>query len=173
VNINANTTENFWKLNPDLLIPEEFKKLYLNDKTKDKSQSSRIMWVIYLIYHPDSPFANLPHEAIVRLVLKDYLKDPKFDIYQYKEQIKLFEDLILTPGQKQLAQWYKMMNDRQSFIKSLKFTEDSWEMIDKMAVSTLKIYENLKKIQDILEKEKGQGTTKGNSEESASEKGLI
>ena len=49
---------NFWKVNPQLKIPEVFSKLYRNDKSKGKHDSSQIMWAIALCYDPESKFSK-------------------------------------------------------------------------------------------------------------------
>jgi hypothetical protein len=44
----------FWDEYPELKIPKEFNELYSKDKSKNKVNSSRIMWAIHLHSHPES-----------------------------------------------------------------------------------------------------------------------
>lgn len=76
--LNGTIEDNFWLFNPEMKIPEVFASLYKSDKSKNKEDSSRLMWGIYLIYHRKSKFYNLPLEDKERLVAKDYLKNEKF-----------------------------------------------------------------------------------------------
>ncbi len=71
--------KNFWKLHPQLQIPQEFASIYREDKSKTKSKSSQIMWAIALLVDPDSKFANISFPTRKDIISKDFLKDVKFD----------------------------------------------------------------------------------------------
>ena len=45
--------QNFWEVNSDYLLISEFKNLYDSDKSKNKTNSSKILWAIYFAYNPE------------------------------------------------------------------------------------------------------------------------
>lgn len=166
---NFATDVNFWKVNPQLIIPEVFNKLYKEDKSKDKADSSQIMWAIALIYDPESKFINIPLKDRKTLVLKDYLKNPKQELPQ--KAVELYEHLNITPAKRQLIEWSRIMDEKSEFLRTKKYNEATWDMIEKMLSSNTKLYSELERISDMLEREGGEGVVKGGTMESASEKG--
>lgn len=171
--INGTIEDNIWIINPELKVPDVFNKLYSTDKSKNKIDSSNIFWAIYLIYHPTSKFFNLPQQDKERLVNTDFLKQPKFDWSKYKKEINLFETLLLSPAKRQLIQWNRLLDEKSDFIKTIKYTEDTYDMLEKMLASNTKLYAEYDRISKTLEQEGEEGITKGGGEESASEKNLI
>ena len=79
-----NTDLNFWKLHPQLKVPLPFASILEEDKSKNKSKSSQIMWAIALLADPDSKFSNISYNTRKDMIAKDYLKDTKFDWSKYK-----------------------------------------------------------------------------------------
>lgn len=171
--LNGTVEDNFWVMNPELKIPEVYNKLYTSDKSKGKEHSSHLMWGIYLLYHPKSRFFNLEQKMKEELVAKDYLKDEKFKWNSLKKEIELFHRLILTAAKRAIIQWNKMMDERQEFMDTEKYDGDNWEMKDKMAIATPKLYAEYDRIKKSLDEESEEGIIEGGGEESASEKGLI
>ena len=88
--ITFNPDLNFWELNPELKYPEAFAKLYNEDKSKKKAESSKIMNGIYLLLHKDSRYYDLPEKERRTLIIKDYLKLEDFRWEDYKEQQDAF-----------------------------------------------------------------------------------
>ena len=41
---------NFWDVNKELLILEQFSKYYSDDKSKDKQDSSKILWAVFYAF---------------------------------------------------------------------------------------------------------------------------
>ena len=168
---NFDINSNFWKANPQLIIPDAFNKLYESDKGKDKS--SKVMWAIALIYDPASKFFNLPLSERKKIILKDIFKDEKANIDEYKNQISLYEKLTITPAKRQLIEWNRIMDEKSELLRSLKYTTETWEMLEKMLASNTKLYDELNRISESLQKEGQEGVVKGGSVESAAEKGEI
>ena len=171
--LNGTIEDNIWIINPELKIPDVFNKLYSSDKSKNKKDSSDILWGIYLIYHPISKFFNLPQADKEKLVNTDFLKQPKFDWGKYKKEIDLFQKLLLSPAKRQLIQWNRMLDEKTDFIKTMKYDEDTCELYEKLITSNTKLYAEYDRISKTLEQEGEEGITKGGGEESASEKSLI
>jgi hypothetical protein len=165
---------NFWELNPNLLAIKSFKELYDSDtKSKNKTDSSNIMWSVCLIYHPQSTFKNLPlkiREGVVFnfVGIKD-LNDKK-----YKNIIDDFVDLVTTSAQRQLMQWNRILDEKSDFMKEKKYDEESWEMLENMMKSNVSLYKEYERILDALSKDgSSEGKTRGGGLESSSEKGSI
>lgn len=167
------TRANFWKANPQLCIAGALKSLYENDKSKDKEESSRIMWAIALAYDIESKFFNLPLIERKKFISKDYLKNEKFDFDKYKDCIEFYEKLSITPARRQLIVWNTKLDEKTEFLATLPYNAQNAKLIDELLSSNTKLYEALAKISEELVKEGDRGVVKGGSEESLSEKGEL
>lgn len=164
---------NFWKLNPQLCVPEAFKKLYTKDTSKHKDESSRIMWAIAQVYDFNSKLQNLTLEERKELVAKDYLNNVKFKWENYKEQIEVYEKLSLTPAKRQLMLWNRFMDEKTAYMSTLKFNAASSEHITELLLSNGKLFTELDRLTAMLAEEGEGGKVKGGSMESLSEEGKI
>ena len=171
----AQHENNYWDLNPELLLLEEFDKFRFKDKSKDKQDSSKIMWAIFYAFHPESKFFNYPNK--LEVLQKDFIKDPKFKWDSVKNIIDAFKNLVLSDVERALINWNEIMIMRDQSIKDLykKAIEDSdtdeLVKIDKMLANTPKMFEDYKKIKKDYEEEKV--TKKGKSISSISDSGEI
>lgn len=170
---NFNITENIWKNTPGLLSSEVFRNLYDSDKSKGRENSSKVLWALFLCYHPESTWKNLPIKKREELIKKEYLKDPKFNFTKYPKEIGLIEESVLTPAKRQLYEWKRIMDEKTIFMKTLTYDIDTWETLEQMLKSNKSLYEEYKRISDSLEREGSDGVVQGQSIESAAEKGLI
>lgn len=171
----ATHDNNFWELNSDLIILDEFSKLYYKDKSKNKQDSSKILWAIYYCYNPESKFFNYPNKQEV--ILQSFIKDPEFKWDSYKDIIDAYRNIILTDAERALINWNEIMIIRDQSIKDLykKAIEDSdtdeLVKIDKMLANTPKMFEDYKKIKKDYEEEKV--TKKGKTIASLSDTGEL
>ena len=85
----------------------------------------------------------------------------------------LYINLTLTKARKYLRNWEIKLEERDEFIASLKYDEDSAALLDKMMTATKNIWEQYLSILNELEKEEGSGSVKGGGIESLSESGRI
>lgn len=159
---------NFWKSYPEFLLIEEFKTFKLEDK-----DSSQIMWAICLMFHPESNFKNLSYKDREKLICSNLELKKSFKFSDYKDIIKQFEKLTISPAKKHLILWNRIMGERDELLSTLKYDIDNYETIDKMLLNNTKLYSELERITAMLEKEDGDGLVKGGGEESASEKQLL
>ncbi len=162
---------NFWKINPQLRIA--FKEIHDADKSKEKLESSSIMWAIALILDTESKYFNMPILERKQLIAREYLKDASFNFEKYKHEMNLYEKLTITPAKRQLTEWSRIMDEKSELLKSLSYTTETWEIIEKMLKSNKDLYSELERISELLVKEGERGTIKGGSVESASEGGLV
>lgn len=170
---NFEITANFWSINPQLVIPNDFNKLYESDKSKKKDDSSKLMWAIALIVDTESKFYNLSLKERKDIVARDYLKNTKFDWKTLDKQVTTYEKLILTPAQRQLSEWNRLMDEKNEYMKKLKYTGDTADEIEKRLLSNAKLFDELTRLSEMLQKEGEQGLVKGGVSESLSERGEI
>lgn len=167
-----NPEANFWDINPQLKVVSKFAKLYNEDKTKSKAQSSKLMWAIAFVADFDSKFRSLSEDERKKLVAEDYLHDPEFDWNIVDEQIKGWE-IFMSPAQKQMMQWERLMNEKDEWLKTLKFDGNTADEIEKRLMSNIKLYEAYDEIKARLSKESDSGVMMGGGMESLSERGEI
>jgi len=166
-----NIKANFWQVNPQLCAVDPLATLYNGDKSKDKSDSSKIMWAIALVFDIESKYFNIPLDDRKKIIARDYLKNDKFDFNKYKEYIEFYEKLTLTPARRHLIIWNNKLDEKTTFLEGLQYNEQTAELIEKLLISNTKLYAELERISEELVKEGDSGIVKGGSEESISEKG--
>tara|TARA_R100001463_G_scaffold108548_2_gene163089 strand:+ start:2997 stop:3518 length:522 start_codon:yes stop_codon:yes gene_type:complete len=166
------TDVNFWKVHPQLKVPLPFASIYKDDRSKNKSKSSQIMWAIALLVDPDSKFSNISYSNRKDMIAKDYLKDKKFDWGAYKEATVFYERSLISPAKRQLMVWNKKMDEKTLYLDTLTY-EDNADTIEGLLKTNVKLFEDYERLLKLVDKENNEGSTKGGAEESASEKGLI
>jgi hypothetical protein len=166
---------NFWVVNPELSLLKTFDEFRTKDKSKDKSESSKIMWAIYYAYHPESKFFVLPNKLLT--LAQDFLKDPKFNWDKQSKVIDTYCSLVLSDAERALVNWNEIMVMRDTSIKELykkaiaSGDTDELVKIDRMLANTPKMFEDYKKIKRDYEDEKT--TKKGKNIKSLTESGEI
>jgi len=164
---------NFWKVNPQAKIA--FDNIYKNDKSKDKVESSTIMWAIalYVDNSKSNMYRNLSIEDRKDLITEEYLKNSKFDWKLYKEEIDLYKKLNLTKNQSNLLEIEDKLDQRSKVLNDEEYTIDNALDLDKIIINTKSVFEVHRLLKDAVDKEEADSTTRGGRVESASEKGLI
>lgn len=176
---------NFWVTNPGFTYFDTLKTFYKNDKTKGKTNSSKIMWAIALLVdpHKDNPWRNTAYVEKLKLIANEYLEEPSFDWSKYQHIIDEYQKRATTEIEQQLHRFKIKMDERQSFIDSTKYSLDSYDdgrlikgtadQLDKMMINTDKISNMYEKLMEAISKQADKASTKGGREKSASEKGLL
>jgi hypothetical protein len=168
--------ENFWKVNPNLDIIPEFMAVKKADKSKNKEQSSQVMWALFLLFHRKSPYTGSVIEDKKMLIADDYLgnKDFKWDKDSLiARAMEVFKQKLISPQRRLLYEWQEKLEERSKFIASIKYNQDTSDLLDKMLEKTHKMFEMYNKALKDLSEEEKEGVTEGNAEESLSEKGII
>lgn len=170
---NFDINANFWKVNPQAKIA--FDNIYKNDKSKDKVESSTVMWAIalYVDNSKSNMYRNLSIEDRKDLITEEYLKNPKFDWKLYKEEIDLYKKLNLTKNQRNLLEIEDKLDQRGKVLNDEEYTIDNALDLDKIIINTKSVFEVHRLLKDAVDKEEADSTTRGGRVESASEKGLI
>ncbi len=171
---NFDINSNFWSSNPLLKIPEVFAKLYEGDKSPQHSASSKLMWAVALFTdnNPDNKFKDLSETERKDLIIKDFLKEPKFKWGTIEHLIKEYDRLCMTPPKRQLRIFEIKLEDMNEYLKTLNYAENSEELVELM-LKIPKLHEGLEKIREMINKEGDSGAVRGGAVESASEKGEI
>ncbi len=157
-------------------ITEPFKGLYNGDKSKGKAKSSTLMWFVALCYDTDSLYYKMAPDEKHPMIGADYAED---DQYYEKNQeildvaIEAYQKLFYTAMERHLHEWEELIEKRTQFIKQAVYDLKTFEQLDKMAIGTDKVYATLKKIMQDLSREDAGTTSKGDSELSATDKGLM
>lgn len=172
---NENLNRNFWKENPYLLdMVDTFKLVYDKDSSKDKEDSSKLMWAIYLTYDYFSKYAHLGLEQRIDLVEKEYLKEPGFfEKHKKKLQpiIDLFLELQKTSDRKYLETWKATIEKRDKFLRNTEYDIKTADILDKMLLGSVKILGQRAEIEAIVNKQEDR--IKGGLKQSLLEKGEI
>jgi hypothetical protein len=171
----AQHEHNYWDLNSEVLILEEFNNFYSQDKSKNKQESSKILWAVHYAFHPESKFFNYPNKLDV--LAKDFIKDPKFKWQKISNLTESFKNLVLSDVERALVNWNEIMTMRDNSLKELyklaieQGDTDELVKLDKMLSNTPKMFEDYKKIKRDYEEEKV--TKKGKSISSLSDSGEL
>jgi DNA repair ATPase RecN len=166
------TLANFWEVNPQLKVPAVFNKLYVEDKSKNKAHSSKLMWAIAYYADFDSKYRALSDGERQKLVAEDILKDPEFNWEQVSSYIKAW-DMFKTVPMKQMTEWERLMNEKTEYMKTLKYNSDTADEIEKRLLSNSKLYSEYEEIMSRLVQDGEGGTMLGGAMESLTEKGEI
>ena len=158
----------FFDVYPELKIAVGFKDLVNDDLGSKKA------WCVLLCNHRSSQYFNLSDEDKKELLAKEFLGNARFfNSKVFTKLSEIFNSLYETPARKALRELEVMLTDRSNFIKDNPYSEDTWEMLEKMNASTLKIFENYDKARRLVEQEDAKDKAMGDEMESLSDQGLI
>lgn len=141
-----------------------FKKIYKEDRSKDKNKSSKVMWYLALTKDIDSEFYSMDdnerHEQLVDILELDVVQflgsQQELDIL-----LNAFEDLIDTVITADIRSLERKLIERKKFIQSTKYTLDEMiypdegkpylkkgtaSQLDKMMVDTKKIHDEIRSL---------------------------
>lgn len=183
----------FWEVCPQLVAAGITKKLYEEDKSKKKTESSNLMWFIALTTDLNSKYYNIPsigddnkYELLGEDILgyKYYYRSNRAKCDQLIEFYCKLQD---TPAQRALREWDEKMVERAKFIKETPFTMDTYEFdeesgrqikivgtvdtLDKMMANTKKLYDDYSRIQKDLSISEIDTENLGGGEASLSDQG--
>lgn len=169
--------ENFWEVNTQFKLALGFKKLFKEDRSRGKKDSSRIMWFVSLVYDRGSIFFNVPFDEKVEAISEDYMNDSNYYIKNRELIDEISKEYILlttTSIDRHLNQWEESLNDRTRFLSTVRYSLENFDDLDKMAANTTKVFETFKKIkEDQVKEASGSGDIKGGGMESLNDSGEI
>lgn len=167
------TSANFWEVNKQLKVIEPFATFYNSDKSKNKSDSSRIMWGVALVFDPNSKYNNYPESDRKTLVARDWLMNKSFKWSDYSNIIDGFIDVLLTRVERTKRIFEKKLEDREKFLDQTPYTLENAKDLDSIVSNTSKLIEILEYLDSKIGKEERTGKTQGDQQESASEEQKI
>lgn len=184
INKTFSIDQNFWELNPQLVILPPFNKLY---KIKD---SSKIMWCIFFMCDPDedeNKLYRLQEEKRKETIEGNYYKvnweDPLI-----KECLEAYPFECMSSIERALKDEKDSLVRRANLFRTTELTLDKTKIIDgksvvikgtaiqldTMRAKTLKIYEEFEKVEAKFKEQKAEeARVYGGRKETASEKGDI
>ena len=167
---------NYWELNPHLIYLKPYSILYNEDKSKNKEESSKIMWCVTWMIDPDeetNKYYRLDEERRLE-VCKEF--QPKFDNTDELVQSIMvsYPEDCLTVIERSLRDTKEFMRKRDKFIKSQEYNFETMKELDDAATKTIKIYQDYEKIEKVFTEEKNKSTRiRGGRQETARESGRI
>jgi hypothetical protein len=167
----VNFENSFWKEYPGIEYHSVFNKMYKKDKSRNKANSSKIMWAIYLLVNPSSNLYNDPNKE--ETIKNTFLKNKSFKWSDYEQEVYAYKDIALSVAEKALQNWNELMTMRDKSLKDMykKALEESdagsLVNLDKMIANTAKLFQDYSKIKKDYEEEKT--TKKGKSISSLSD----
>lgn len=180
------TDLNFWEANPNFKSIRLFREFMLNDKSKNKDYSSRIMWAIALCYdkHPENTWKNMEMEEKKALLVTDVIEDEKFNWDDVADLEFCYQDRVLTLPEKDLVLFEQKLHKRQVFMDTTEYSWDDFDesgkkimgtakQLDDMMANTKKLYDQLKQLKSEFMESLEEEHVRGGRTESASEQGLI
>ena len=118
----------FWEALPLFKEVQPFKKLYKEDRSKDKSRSSKAMWYCTLIKDVDSEFYKMDRSEqdenlfdMAGFDIREYMKERSIHL---EELLDEFENFIDTPLSADVRAQEAKLKERQKFIKKTPYTLD-------------------------------------------------
>ncbi len=146
---------NFWDECSQLLAVSPFREFMQRDPSEGKSESSNLMWAIAFVYDYDSSYAKQPLEDRIVLIENDFLKDKGY----FEKKKNALEGLIdgynkfqYDSPRRSLAEWNASMDKRSKFLKDTPYTLENAAVLDKIHSNTNKLFEDLDRIKESIEK---------------------
>jgi len=168
-----NTTANFWKNNPQLIIM--FKDFYDNDTTSNKDKSSKVMWAIALLVDPNenNSFRNMKYEDKLKIIQNNYINEKNFSWVKYDDLIETYKKRVLTKSELALHVMERKLEERIKLINDTPLTLDNAELLDKIQLNMTKLKKEIKDLERLIKDEDSSITTKGNKKMGLMDSGLL
>lgn len=166
--------ESFWKLYPGLEYIPEFKEIHDRDKSKNKMDSSKVMWAIaYLVDNSEANTYNGYSIDERKEVLKaNFLNQPLLNWDTHSNRIEKFKEWCRTPEEKTLAEFDELMEDRKKLIKDKNY--ESAASLDKLVKTYDIIVKTRQGLKSLAEDSNETGErVEGGKKRSLNEKGDI
>ena len=196
----SDPAQSFWEEFPKFKLTPPFKKLFKEDRSKDKNKSSKCMWYCALTCDLDSEFYSMGEDEQIE-VMKEVLE---FDAHSFlgaeglddlKSGFENFTDTVILADIR--AQERKLV-ERKKFIKETPYTLDevivpesvrmdaegneytvygkpysrkgTAAQLDKMVTDTKKIHDEIRQLREAAKNDKS-GSGEGGRESSFLERG--
>lgn len=167
----------FWECFPYMKDVPFFKKLYKEDRSKDKNKSSKVMWYLTLCLDLDSDFYSLDVKEKYPVICDTLGLDVK-EYLGSQEELSLlehrFEDFIDTVITADIRSLENKLRERKEFIQKTPYSLDEMvypsegesfkpylkkgtaAQLDKMMVETKNIHEEIRKLREAARNEQAE-----------------
>jgi len=187
-NFDLENLDKFWIFYPSYTTIVPYKKLYKEDKSKNKKNSSRIMWAACLLYElcDENPFGKLIEKEKKELIKEDILKNKNFDWKKHEEIFIFFKNTNISQTEKSIIELEEKLKERTDFIMGVEYSLDEYndegklvkgtaDQLDKMLAQSDKMFALMEKLKEQRQKEQDGllGEIKGGREESFIEKQIL
>ncbi len=177
----------FWELNPQMKIYKPFSKLY---NGKDKEFSSRQMWTIFFMCHPDEDdniFYRMPDDEKRKMLSETFVPDLDWEDTDFVECLRAYPFECMTVVERTLAEEKQNLIKRTKLINDTEWTLDTTEyagtkmvtvkgtasQLNQLMKDSITIYERYKQIEDMFLAEKQKNRAVGGKHVSKSERGEL
>jgi len=182
---NFDLKANYWELNPQHKYIAPYATLY---KKYGKSKSSKLMWVIVLLKHPDdkkNKFIALTEEEKIKSIEKYIYPNLDWDDIVFQDCLKKFPEMCLTEIQSLVRQKLDYLKFKEMLIqkaqKEIETTEsleralDLTEKLDKLVSRDKKLFEEFRTIEELFftERDSEDNTVYGGRQETLTEKRIF
>ena len=167
------TDLSFWEIHQQFKTIEPFKSLYKKDKSKEKKDSSTLMWGLAFYYDEESIYYSMQKSDKEMAIANGHFGIKDFNWSAIKDLMDAFANLYLTPAKRQLFEWNRLMDEKTEFMSEQTYNQANWEMLEKMMISNKALYTEYENIKKRLAGEGDISGVKGGATESANESGLI
>jgi hypothetical protein len=176
-NFDIDKPQNFWKLYPSWKTPKVFNELYKSDKSKDKNQSSLIMWAIVHMFDKSesNPWRTQDYEEKIEIINEDLMNNRNFDWEAYQNVIDEMEKCVLREEERTYHAFIKFMEKRRKFIEDQQddLNFETLKQLDDAIKRNGEIMKELDRLKAAVMMSEDAGKVKGDRTESANELGLI
>ncbi|OQC48664.1 MAG: hypothetical protein BWX61_00020 [Bacteroidetes bacterium ADurb.Bin035] len=168
--LNFSPGSNFWELNPIAIVI--FKDFYDRDKSKNKDNSSRIMWAIslYLDMNEANMYRNLDSDIRRVSIASNYLGDRNFVWEDYIIEMDLYKELVMSPLEKEIYLLREAIEDRRNFLSSQRFSTKNIGVLDVAYKQTPIYQQSLLNLEKMLVEGTKNSVNKGNNKDSLLDK---
>jgi hypothetical protein len=181
---------NFWELNPQMKVYKPFSRLYNKDTSKDKDYSSRQMWTIFFMCHPDEDeniFYRMPDNEKRNMLSETFVPDIDWEDSDFLECLTAYPFECMSIVERTLAEEKSNLIKRNRLITNTEWTLDRTEYVGTKPIiikgtasqlntlmkDSITIYERYKQIEEMFNTEKEKGRAIGGKKVSKSEKGEL
>ena len=167
--------KDFWKKFPAWTQPPIYKKLYEEDTSKGKKESSKLMWALIFFFDKSeyNPYKNTSDSERKELIAMDILEDPEFNWEGITRIFEFTSKIMLTDLERTYYALIATQDKRTELLTTTSYNVKNAKILDDVMKSSDAIRKEIDKLREAVENQSEAAKTKGNLIESAREKGLF
>lgn len=142
-------------ITPETLSIEIFKKIFNEDKSKDKTHAHDVITFIYHTCDSNSPYADHPLNEKDKRVIEEVLVDKKFKVTKDIEEARdIYKRLILTPLERLLKSTKNSIQDITDYLNEKTTDPDELKIKLDMMSKFSKFINEYQGLEKTVKKEK-------------------